>query len=44
MGDLESARALFEEVLTARRDVLSPDHPDTLATMNQLEELEDDST
>ena len=36
VGDLDGARQLHEQTLTARRRVLGEDHPDTLRSMNSL--------
>ena len=36
MGDIEKAISLFEESLADRRTVLGTEHPETLATMNNL--------
>ena len=36
LGDLRGALTLHEQTLAARQRVLSPDHPDTLASTNNL--------
>jgi hypothetical protein len=36
LGDLQGARELHEQTMTARRRVLGNDHPDTLTSMNNL--------
>ena len=36
VGKLDRALPLYEEMLTGRKAKLGPDHPDTLASMNNL--------
>jgi hypothetical protein len=36
LGDIDGARELFEQALAGRQRVLGDDHPDTLASMNNL--------
>jgi hypothetical protein len=36
LGDLPGALTLHEQTLAARQRVLGPDHPDTLASTNNL--------
>jgi Tetratricopeptide repeat len=42
LGDLRGALTLLQEVLTVRRRVLGDGHPDTLATIDRLAEVQHD--
>jgi len=37
--DMAGVEVVFLQLLAARREVLSPEHPDTLMTMNNLADL-----
>ncbi|MET9619425.1 tetratricopeptide repeat protein [Streptomyces sp. NPDC006464] len=44
LGENEAAQALAEDTLTRRRRVLGEDHPNTLRSAKQLEELAEDGS